>query len=246
MVGLMSDVGNARQINEDYASYREDESRRLYVIADGMGGHNAGEVASKIAVETVIEYLWESDMEEPVEDYLTKAVEAANEKIYSLANKDDGLNGMGTTVTACLIIMNKLYIAHVGDSCCFLVCGNEIKKVTKDHSMVQQLLDNGSITEEEAIHHPNKNIITRALGTKATVEVDILKENMKGIKIIILCTDGLSNVLTPEEMKEIVMKYDPLLASKELVQCSKSKGGRDNISVIVIEGECEDGWKAAR
>jgi len=131
-----------------------------------------------------------------------------------------------------------MVVANVGDSRCYIIKGEEIIKVTKDHSLVQQLVDEGSITEAEADSHPNKNIITRALGTKNSVEIDTYRLKLEGIKRVIMCTDGLSNFIKDEELYDIIMNNDN--CCEELIELSKSRGGKDNISVIVFEGECRD------
>lgn len=240
MVGILSDVGNRRKINEDYVGFFENEEIRIYVIADGMGGHNAGEVASKIAVDVIIDYVKKAEDSSDLKYLLQNAVYGANDQIHKYSNNNEELSGMGTTVTACLIKNNRLIVANVGDSRCYIIKNNELIKVTKDHSLVQQLLDNGSITEEEAVKHPNKNIITRALGTSSDVEVDIFELDISDIIKVILCTDGLTNEVTGEELYNIVSEYNSQEACNKLIETCKSREARDNISVIVIEGECND------
>jgi len=234
-VGFLSDVGNVREINEDFIGKYEDDEFALYIVADGMGGHNAGDVASKIAVESCIEFIKNNVGAENIEDLLKDAIKYANNNIYLKAKSNKKLCGMGTTITAFLIHNNEAVVANVGDSSCYIIEDN-LKKVTKDHSLVQQLVDDGSITEEEAINHPNKNIITRALGTKETVDIDIFKINMNSIRKVILCTDGLSNEVSKEEMYNIILENTNQRACELLVDLCKSKGGRDNISVIIFGG----------
>jgi PPM family protein phosphatase len=238
LVQLLTDVGNFRKVNEDYIDYYTDETKRIYVIADGMGGHNAGEIASKLAVENTISFLNSMSNLEDLEESIRKAVLDSNLKIYELSKSKTDLNGMGTTLTACLIKGDDMVIAHVGDSRCYVIKNKAISQVTKDHSLVQQLLDEGSITESEADNHPNRNIITRALGTNSTVDVDVIKMDIKCIEKVILCTDGLSNLISEQELYDIVMKSDDCCA--ELIELSKSRGTKDNISVIVFEGEWRD------
>jgi serine/threonine protein phosphatase PrpC len=238
MVKLLSDIGNFRKINEDYLDYYVDNMKRIYVIADGMGGHNAGDIASKVAVENTINYLNSLPEIIDLEDNLRDAIIDSNIKIHELSKSSDELNGMGTTITASLIKGSDMVVANVGDSRCYIIKGEEIIKVTKDHSLVQQLVDEGSITEAEADSHPNKNIITRALGTKNSVEIDTYRLKLEGIKRVIMCTDGLSNFIKDEELYDIIMNNDN--CCEELIELSKSRGGKDNISVIVFEGECRD------
>ncbi|MCM8710573.1 Stp1/IreP family PP2C-type Ser/Thr phosphatase [Clostridium sp. SYSU_GA19001] len=241
MAGMLSDIGNIREVNEDYYGYHEDFEKKLYIVADGMGGHNAGEVASKLAVDTIIEYINSICSLENLEKVLREAVEFTNKKIYELSRTSSTLYGMGTTLTACLINSGKMVIANVGDSRCYIVDRDGMYQITKDHSLVQELLDSGSITEKEAETHPNKNIITRALGTSPKVEVDTYQVNLQDIFKVMLCTDGLSNFLTLKEMYEIIIKNNHDIACHKLVELSKKRGGRDNITVIIFEGECKDG-----
>lgn len=238
MVGFLSDVGNVRKINEDYLGYHEDSEKKIYIVADGMGGHNAGEVASKLAVEKTLEYIKTSNCLEDVEAVLREAVQFANKKVYEFSKTDGSLNGMGTTATVCFIKADKMLVANVGDSRCYVIDRFGIKQVTKDHSLVQELVDNGSITAEEAAVHPNKNIMTRALGTAPKVDVDIFEVDLKEISRIVLCTDGLSNSLSDREMFEIITSSNISTACQRLVDISKQRGGRDNITVIIFEGEC--------
>ncbi len=236
MVELLSDVGNFRKINEDYIGYHTDDNKRIYVIADGMGGHNAGDVASRLAVENTIKYINSLQKIDSIEEDLRAAINDSNLKIYKLSKSNEELSGMGTTITACLIAGGEMVTANVGDSRCYIIRDNKIIKVTKDHSLVQQLIDEGSITEDEGYSHPNKNIITRALGTKTDVEIDTYKMDLTGIQKVIMCTDGLSNLIKEEEIYQIVMNNSN--SCFELIELSKARGGKDNISVIVFEGEC--------
>jgi protein phosphatase len=234
-----------RKLNEDFADFYNGKDLNLYVIADGMGGHNAGEVASKIAVETTISHIKSKDMEDMEKDLL-EAINLANEKIYKLSRSNNEFGGMGTTITACLVKNMKMVVANVGDSGCYVVKYDGVSKITKDHSLVQQLVDEGSITEDEAAIHPNKNIITRALGTNLSVKVDLFQVDLKDVNRVILCTDGLSNGVSTDEMYDIIMNNNNMNACKQLIELSNLRGGRDNISVIVFEGEGKDDRDHAR
>ncbi len=238
MVGMLSDIGLVRKLNEDYLGLIEDDKKRLYVVADGMGGHNAGEIASKLAVESTIEYVSGETEFNDIGKVLSSAIKFANKKIYEHALSDSNTAGMGTTITCCLIYNEKTIIANVGDSSCFIINKIGIKKVTKDHSLVQQLVDSGSITEEQAINHPNKNIITRALGTNNSVEVDLFQVELAENDKVILCTDGLTNSVSKNEIYDIAIKSDDVDAARQLIELSKLKGSTDNISVIIFEGKC--------
>jgi protein phosphatase len=239
MVGILSDVGNVRRINEDSVGFYEGENYKVYIVADGMGGHNAGEVASKLAVDTVIDYIKSFKYIENLGDFLVEGIKMANEKIFQLSKSDSKLIGMGTTITACIVKDNNMIVANVGDSGCYIMRENGVIKVTKDHSLVQQLIDEGSITEEEAITHPNKNIITRALGTNIVVDIDTFDIDLCDVIKVVLCSDGLSNEVNVNEMYDIILNNNNEYACKQLIELSKLKGGRDNISVIVFEGECK-------
>ena len=244
MVELLSDIGNFRKINEDYIDYHIDENKRIYVVADGMGGHNAGDVASKLAATNTISYLNSIPLIKDMEEELKNAIFNSNNKIYMLSRSNEELSGMGTTITACMIMGDDMIVANVGDSRCYIIKNDEIIKVTKDHSLVQQLIDEGSITEDEGYSHPKKNIITRALGTKDFVDIDTYKMSVNGIIKVIMCTDGLSNLIKEEEIYDIVMNKKN--CCMELIELSKARGGKDNISVIVFEGECKDDRNCSR
>ena len=235
MVSMKSDKGIVRSLNEDYADFYEGNNYKIYVVADGMGGHNAGEVASKMAVESVIEYINKQDL---LEHSLEEAILYANRKIYDLSIKEKSYGGMGTTLTACLVRDNIIEIANVGDSCCFGLNEKGIIKLTKDHSLVQELIDSGSLTEEEGRNHPKNNIITRALGTSKDVVVDIFKIEKNKFKVFLLCSDGLINEVSKEEIFNIITNSKDLdQATNELVSLAKEQGGRDNITVLLFGGE---------
>ncbi|MBU5590869.1 Stp1/IreP family PP2C-type Ser/Thr phosphatase [Clostridium sp. MSJ-4] len=245
MVGMMTDVGNVRSLNEDYIGTLISEDIKLFIVADGMGGHNAGEVASKIAVESITDYfkLKEDISEEDLENELKKAIIYANEKVFNLSHKDEVYKGMGTTITACIIYKNKVLVANVGDSSCFILEKNNIIKITKDHSLVQELIDDGSITESEAAHHPNKNIITRAVGTYLDIDIDVFDISNKHFDAILLCSDGVTNEISKEELVYMIVEstcesYEELC--KHIVEEAKKRGGRDNISLILVGGEHND------
>lgn len=237
MVGYKTDVGNVRKINEDFLGFLENENFRLYVIADGMGGHNAGDVASKCAVNEIIEQFKNTDFIDEVGNKLVEIVKLANEKVYNYSKLKVEYNGMGTTLTVALIHNNILYVSHVGDSSCFILKNDKINKVTKDHSFVQELIDIGSISEEEAKNHPNRNIITRSLGFFESVDIDIFVQPLEGISKVILCTDGLTNYISNDELYDALLEDNNNDVCEYLVNIAKMRGGRDNISIIVSEGE---------
>lgn len=237
MVGMKTDVGIIRTLNEDYAGYIREKDYSLFVVADGMGGHNAGEVASKIAVETIEEYIKEHIYNENI-NVLESAVKFANAKIAEKASESIECKGMGTTVVACLFTKNSIVVANVGDSQGYGICDNEITKITKDHSLVQELIDIGTITEEEGRVHPKKNIITRALGTSASVQVDIFNLEKDKYSKLLLCTDGLTNELSKSEILSVINEnVDYEVICENLVSLAKKRGGRDNITVLLFGGE---------
>lgn len=238
MVGFLTDVGNYRSLNEDYLDYFITDDYSAFVIADGMGGHNAGEVASKMAVDNILKFIKKNIDKYPMSEIIIEAFKKANNIVYEYSCENANMNGMGTTVAACFIANNLIHIANVGDSSCFFIDDSGIRKITKDHSLVQQLLDEGSITEEQAMHHPNKNIITRAVGTSKDLEVDLYDLSNNKYKYIVLCTDGLSNEVEKEEIYKIVTSsQDVNEACKELINLAKERGGKDNISVLIVGGE---------
>jgi PPM family protein phosphatase len=245
LIGINTDIGNKRSLNEDAIGFYEDDHIGIYIVADGMGGHNAGEVASKIALDSILEYIKEHSTDEEMEKVLQEAIDEANKNVYKYAILNENCTGMGTTVTMAYVKGNKLIIGNVGDSRCYILSKGNLIKITKDHSLVQELLDNGTITEEEAVSHPNKNIITRAVGTKIAVKGDFYTLDLKEINKVILCTDGLTNEVSEEEILQIV-NYDNGNSCIKLIELSKEKGGRDNISVIIFKGECTDDWNHIR
>ena len=236
---VCSDVGKKRTQNED-SFYASDfiKNTGYIIVADGMGGHNAGEIASKMAVDTIREYFSENADWKTVNDIrriLKESIEQANKKIFEKSQKDEFLFGMGTTIVLCIIEENNLYIANVGDSRLYHIKKDVINQVTKDHSLVQELIDQGEISEEEAENHPNKNVITRAVGTNEEVEIDFYKFCADENDTVVICTDGLSNMVKKEEILNISNEYgDVCECAKKLVDEANLNGGPDNITVAVI------------
>lgn len=233
----ITDVGMVRQVNQDYV-YTTDNPigtlPNLFVVADGMGGHKAGDYASKYTVEVMKRELAQSE-EKDVEKALVSAIEKANREIIKKASEDEHLKGMGTTVVAATIVDHMMYFANVGDSRLYLI-NQGITQLTKDHSLVEEMVRLGGIKPEEAKHHPDKNIITRAIGAKADVEVDFYEHRLKRGDIILMCTDGLSNMVEDEELFHIVQGgRDIVEAGQNLVNAAKENGGTDNIGIVLIE-----------
>jgi protein phosphatase len=239
--GVVTDIGLVRNENQDsyYCSDGTDDLN-LYIIADGMGGHNGGEIASSTAVEAIRYFIkTHHEKDEYVKDRLSMIKEAmnrANDEVYRCAAATAGLEGMGTTLTMAVIEGTRLYIGHIGDSRMYLLRDGKFEKLTEDHSLVAELIKKGSISPEEGDRHPQKNIITKALGTEKTIEMDLLaKELHEGDKIL-LCTDGLTNMLDLEEIINICAAEDnPQSLSGKLVERANKKGGRDNTTVIAVK-----------
>ena len=233
----ITDVGMVRQVNQDYVFTTGKPLgilQNLFVVADGMGGHQAGDYASKCTVEVMIKEIAKSEGED-IERVLVKAIKAANREIIKEASGDEHLKGMGTTVVAATVKEQMLYFANVGDSRLYLI-NDKIRQLSKDHSLVEEMVRLGGIKAEEARNHPDKNIITRAIGVKENVEPDIYEYRLKKDDIILMCTDGLSNMVEDEDMFNIVKgSRDVVEAVQMLIEKANSNGGRDNIGVIVAE-----------
>lgn len=227
-------VGKVRANNEDCYLLKPPN---LYVIADGMGGHSAGEVASKCAIDYINE---EFDISEiptmQISNYLQSFTKKINTKIYLLGQQDKQLNKMGTTLIIAYIQANMLYYAHVGDSRLYLFREGILQQITTDHSYVAEMLYKGLITPEEAEHHPNKNVIMRAIGAKDDVEVDIGYIKIEKDDIILLCTDGLSNMIADNKLQNILAEAAELEQTAEkLVQVANNAGGLDNITLVLCK-----------
>lgn len=234
-----TDIGRVRKINED-SYYNDPEHLGLYIIADGMGGHQAGEVASSLAVETLSTILREHLMDRnfslaDIEHVLRSAVERTNQTVYSLATSQPGYSGMGTTVVVCIVREGHAHIAHIGDSRAYLVRQRVLKQLTTDHSLVQELLDKGRITEAEAEDHPRKNILTRALGTDPVVEVDTMSVQLQKGDTLMMCTDGISNHVDRQELLELISDNPPESACMEIIRVANSRGGFDNMTILIVE-----------
>ena len=235
-----SDKGKIREINEDYfyISTSLDEVQ-LYILADGMGGYNGGEIASKLAVQTAKNYI-ENNFKETEKDkesiiqLLGSSMEYANMVVYEKAKENPELQGMGTTLEICLIYNNKAYIGHVGDSRIYRIRKQFIRKLTQDHSYVQKLVKEGTITNEQAAHHPQKNMLMKALGCNAFLEPDVMVKGFLKDDILIICSDGLTNLVDQQTIYEMASKNIEQ-ATKDLVNLANDRGGYDNITVIVIK-----------
>ncbi len=234
-ISSATSVGKIRAVNEDSFFVTElKDGGVLAVVADGMGGHNAGEVASAKAVSSLKDTSFKGDV--PIKEALVTAISCANNDIYKMSKKDPKLFGMGTTITACVVTDDKVTAAHVGDSRLYLLRENSITQVTKDHSLVEMLLESGEITKEDAKHHPQRNVITRALGTGALVDVDTYEFLIKDGDIILLCSDGLINMVDDEKILSIITNSKDFGALADaLVKEAENAGGYDNITVVLIK-----------
>lgn len=230
-----TDIGKIKENNEDNLLTISNDSISLFAVADGMGGHDFGEEASLIAITFIKNNYQDMLSNKNIKDEIYNMFLAINNLIFKTGISKNSLNGMGTTLTLAVIISNELYIGHVGDSRCYII-NEKIKQLTKDHSYVEQLIDKGMITKAQAKTHPKKNIITRALGTMKNIEVDLMDYQIKDNDIIMLCTDGLSNLLEDNELKEIIETTELLEnANKKMVKLANDRGGFDNITVIIAK-----------
>jgi protein phosphatase len=237
-----TDKGLLRDTNEDSFMIIPGGSASPYVfiIADGMGGHNCGEIASKMAVEYIGEYIRSNANRlnnENTYSELSRAVELANETVYEKSLENEKFSGMGTTLTMALIDGNTLTAAHVGDSRLYMVRSGELIQLTEDHSYIGELIKKGKLTKEEAENHPRKNVITRAIGSSTDILVDIIGHEIVENDIYVLCSDGLTNMVCEKEISEIVSGNEPEVACSKLIEAANRQGGDDNITVIVIKCE---------
>lgn len=234
----VTDVGQKRRENQDYVYTSEQpigNLPNLFVVADGMGGHNAGDFASRCAVSVLSESVKKDMSFNPIK-IMRHGIETANEQVYLESSLDPAKDGMGTTVVAVTIVGYYAYIANVGDSRLYLLNQEGIVQITRDHSWVAEMVRRGELPAEEARNHPGKNIITRAVGTGDFVNIDFFDVELDESTQILMCSDGLSNMVTDEEMYEIVRTSNDIEeAANRLVLEANENGGTDNISVIIIE-----------
>jgi len=235
-----TDVGQMRLLNEDCYSVGELPGGFAWaVICDGMGGAVGGDIASQSAVRRIAETITSSFQEHmnsrSIKNLLMTALDNANTHVFDLAEANEALTGMGTTVVAAIISEKRAYITHAGDSRVYLLAGDAPLQLTKDHSVVQVMVDNGQITEDEARHHPRKNLITRVLGVAETLEADYCEEELPPGGVLLLCTDGLTNCVEPEEFPALLAQTGFAGLADDLVALANERGGQDNITVVAIE-----------
>lgn len=235
----ISDRGKQRFNNEDCCVAKNIGKFTVLILADGMGGHSGGEIASSKAIEAVLAALQEK-LTRPlipaqIFSTLSYALKNANDIIYELSLSDPTLEGMGTTIDVCIISDHNAYIAHIGDSRVYhITMGGEIKLLTKDHSLMQYMIEKGELTAEQAQHHPQKNVIIRALGTSHVVQEDTATLKLSRGDRLLLCSDGLTNMLSEKDISNVVLQNpDPEAAARELIRRANDAGGDDNITVII-------------
>ncbi|MCR8845264.1 Stp1/IreP family PP2C-type Ser/Thr phosphatase [Paenibacillus sp. SC116] len=249
-----SDIGKVRAVNEDRAyAATLPNGYTLVIVADGMGGHQAGDIASRLAVETVVNELRQlpSELDEKDrEDALKSAIFRANDTIYHIASQDEKYNNMGTTIVAALLQQEEGTVAHIGDSRAYIISPQHIRQLTDDHTLVNELLKSGQITQEEANHHPRRNVLTRALGTDARVRVDVAPLRVEQDETLLLCSDGLTNMISTKEIWSTIV--DPSLPleviADRLIEQAVEAGGDDNVTVILAQAQAsvaeKVGWNS--
>ena len=234
-----SDIGRAREMNQDaYYASQPSDTVGLYIVADGMGGYNGGEIASSLAVTSAKNYIENNFAEiehtkEKLQELVKNAIEYANMIVYEKSKEIEQLEGMGTTIEVALVHNNRVYIGHVGDSRIYRIRKNFIRKLTTDHSYVEKLVKDGTITRDQAEHHPKKNMLTNALGCTSYVEPDILVKGFQKDDILVLTTDGLTNMVSDDKIYSIVTDIIEV-AADELIEKANQAGGLDNITVVIV------------
>ncbi|HEX9076072.1 MAG TPA: Stp1/IreP family PP2C-type Ser/Thr phosphatase [Anaerolineae bacterium] len=241
-IGKHSDVGRVRDLNEDafgtadtfhIAEELQNEHGTLIAVADGMGGHAAGEVASQEAIQVLFESFYSQTNRDPGKALLA-AIHQANDHIYQIACNDCEKTSMGTTVVAAVLKDNRVHVANVGDSRAYLIRGENVRQITHDHSWVAEQVRARLMSQEEAERHVYKNVITRAVGSNVQVHIDSFREGLKSRDSILLCTDGLSNKVNAIEIASILdVIPDPEAAAQEMVHLANERGGEDNITAVI-------------
>jgi protein phosphatase len=231
---VKSDVGLVRENNEDSYIFLPPN---LFIVADGMGGHVAGEIASQMASTMVSKYILEHKNDAAPDILLEQAINKANSLIYQMSQHKQECHGMGTTLTAAYVDGSTVYFGHVGDSRIYLTHDGDMRQITEDHSLVWELVKNGNNTREEASVHPQRNILTRALGTSPEVQIETGVFVWKPGDAILLCSDGLTNMLSEANILELITNESCSLVLDKLVEQAKAAGGLDNITVILAKNE---------
>lgn len=238
-VGSRTDVGAVRSRNEDsmltepVGSADATAHGWLGIVADGLGGHRRGDLASQLTVQTTRDTFYGRSHARYTPERLRAAVEHANEVVLRTGEQSEATTDMASTITAAVIQGPKLTIAQVGDSRCYLIRNSRLRQITHDHSLVDELVRNGELTPEEAQHHPNRNVITRALGTRPTVDVDLFEEDLHDDDVVVLCSDGLYRVVNESEIARALIA-DPQSAAESLVALANQRGAPDNVTVVIV------------
>lgn len=237
-----SDIGKAREMNQDsYYVSQPSENVGLYIVADGMGGYNGGEIASSLAITSAKNYV-ETNFskiehnKEAISELIKNSIEYANMVVYEKSKESEELQGMGTTIEVVLVFNNRAFIGHIGDSRVYRIRKEFIRRLTTDDSYVQKLVKDGTITKEEAIHHPKKNMLMKALGCTSFVEPIVTVKGFLKDDIIVITSDGLTNMVSDEEIYKII-KEDINSASDRLIEMANDAGGLDNITIIIVSNE---------
>jgi PPM family protein phosphatase len=242
-----TDVGRRRKLNED--NYLVDPEPNLYAVCDGMGGHNAGEVASKMAIETLAAFIEKSHREKEITwpygldvnlsfdgNRLKTAIKLANKKVFRAADNREDYTGMGTTIVAALVTGNVMTVGSAGDSRCYLVRDAKLTQLTRDDSWVSAALGEGILNSDEIDRHPLRNVITKAVGAKDTIELDVIEHRLQNGDIAMLCSDGLHAMLTDDQILQTVTPFPASLseAATKLIDAANEAGGKDNVSVVLL------------
>lgn len=234
-----TDIGRKRQLNQDYvfsSAKPLGNMPNLFIVADGMGGHNAGDYASKCTTETVVNEIQNSFEKNPT-IIIKKAIKTANAKVRKEASENENLFGMGTTLVIATIIGKYLQVSNIGDSRLYLLNKDGLRQVTEDHSLVEEMIRLGGLSREDARLHPDKNIITRAIGAKDEVEADFFTEELEAGNIVLMCSDGLTNMLEDKEIEAILLnpeKEELIQKGDALIKAANENGGKDNIAVVLV------------
>ena len=235
----LTHVGQKRSINQDYIYFSDEpvgNLPNLYIVADGMGGHKAGDKASSYAVEEFVKHIQKAEGEHPLV-LMRNAMDDVNGDLYQLASSKPEYEGMGTTFVSAVVLDESVYIMNIGDSRLYVLDDN-LTQISLDHSLVEELVRNGQLTKEEAKNHPQKNVITRAVGVNTKVKADFFQVSMDDVKSILLCSDGLTNMVTEQTIKYVLENTKNIRkAAEALIGLANDSGGLDNISVVIIEKE---------
>jgi len=239
-VGARTDLGRIRENNEDKFEFFEPEETELlavkgclYAVADGMGGHASGQIASELALKTIVKNYF-ADPSDDVGESLRSAIKAANSYIFDAAQVIPERNGMGTTCTALVLHDDQMFVGQVGDSRAYLVREGDIRQISEDHSWVEEQVKRGALTPEEAERSPFRNVITRSLGSAPEVEVDIFQEQLQEGDIFVLCSDGLSGYVSNAEILDLADAWSPSMAALKLVDLANEHGGGDNVTIMIV------------